>query len=119
MVCTLAAGQGPGPSPTDLLVGNASSERSDSLTEPDRIEADRDSFTPATSVVGRGRLDAESAYTFSQNRDGRESGHGLSAAVCKAVLDLVQRDDGAHRAVQRAHELLLLADRAFGRSPLS
>ncbi|MFO0904057.1 MAG: transporter [Pirellulales bacterium] len=32
------------------------------------IETDRDSFTPATSVVGRRRLVLESAYTFLDNR---------------------------------------------------
>ena len=69
-VCTSAVGQGPGPSPTDLLIGSSASERGEPAAEPDRIETDRDSFTPTTRVVGRGRLVAESAYTFSQNRDG-------------------------------------------------
>jgi hypothetical protein len=48
-------------------------ERGEAGRENDRIETDRDSFTPATTVVGRGRLVAESAYTFQQNRDGTSS----------------------------------------------
>ena len=36
--------------------------------EAGEIETDRDSFTPATSVVGRRRLVLESAYTFLDNR---------------------------------------------------
>lgn len=36
--------------------------------EEDHIETDRDSFTPATTTVGRGRLVLESAYTFVDNR---------------------------------------------------
>jgi len=35
----------------------------------DEIETDRDSFTPAVSTVGRGRIVIESAYTFIDNRD--------------------------------------------------
>lgn len=34
----------------------------------DAIETDRDSFTPATRTVGRGRLVLESAYSFLDNR---------------------------------------------------
>jgi hypothetical protein len=34
----------------------------------DDIETDRDSFTPATSTVARGRVIVESAYTFLDNR---------------------------------------------------
>jgi hypothetical protein len=51
------------------------------LTEPaevfgegdDEIETDRDSFTPATTVVGRGRLIVESSYSFLDNRSGAET----------------------------------------------
>src|SRR5262245_51228429 len=35
--------------------------------EPDEIETDRDSFTPATTLAGRGRLIVESAYSFIDN----------------------------------------------------
>jgi len=44
--------------------------------EPDgegEIETDRDSFTPATTVAGNGRLILESAYTFTDNREVAES----------------------------------------------
>ncbi|MCA9103606.1 MAG: transporter [Planctomycetales bacterium] len=34
----------------------------------DEIETDRDSFTPATTTAGRGRVIVESAYTFIDNR---------------------------------------------------
>jgi hypothetical protein len=34
----------------------------------DEIETDRDSFTPAISTAGRGRLIVESAYSFLDNR---------------------------------------------------
>jgi hypothetical protein len=42
----------------------------------DEIETDRDSFTPATTTAGRGRLIMESAYTFIDNR-GRKESHSL------------------------------------------
>ena len=41
--------------------------------ERDEIETDRDSFTPATSTAGRGRLIVESAYTFVDNRGIKET----------------------------------------------
>jgi hypothetical protein len=41
--------------------------------ENDEIETDRDSFTPATNVVGRGRLVVESAYSFIDNRNVAET----------------------------------------------
>jgi hypothetical protein len=39
----------------------------------DAIETDRDSFTPATTTAGRGRLIVESAYTFQDNRGVKET----------------------------------------------
>lgn len=36
--------------------------------EEDEIETDRDSFTPATTTAGRGRLITEAAYSFIDNR---------------------------------------------------
>lgn len=41
--------------------------------EADHIETDRDSFTPATTVAGDGRLILESAYSFIDNRDAAET----------------------------------------------
>jgi len=43
----------------------------------------------------------------------------LSPADRKAVLDLVQRGGGSHRAVRRAHVLLLLADGSSGPSAMA
>ena len=37
--------------------------------EVDEIETDRDSFTPATTTTGQGRLIVESAWSFIDNRD--------------------------------------------------
>jgi hypothetical protein len=39
----------------------------------DAIETDRDSFTPATTTTGRGRLIVESAYSFLDNRGLKET----------------------------------------------
>ncbi len=36
--------------------------------QEDEIETDRDSFTPATTLVGRGRVMVESSYSFIDNR---------------------------------------------------
>jgi hypothetical protein len=41
--------------------------------EKDEIETDRDSFTPTTNVVGRGRVVFESAYSFIDNREAAET----------------------------------------------
>jgi hypothetical protein len=41
--------------------------------EPDLIETDRDSFTPATTTAGAGRLVLESGYSFIDNRDAAET----------------------------------------------
>jgi hypothetical protein len=50
--------------------------------EEDEIETDRDSFTPATSVVGQGRLVIESAYSFIDNRSVAET-HSLPELVTR------------------------------------
>jgi hypothetical protein len=54
---------------------------SESETE-DEIETDRDSFTPSTGVVGRGRLVLESAYSFIDNREVPET-HSLPELVVR------------------------------------
>jgi hypothetical protein len=41
--------------------------------ERDEVETDRDSFTPATTTAGRGRLIVESAYSFIDNRRAKET----------------------------------------------
>ena len=41
--------------------------------EVDELETDRDSFTPATTLVGLGRTMVESSYSFIDNRDSADS----------------------------------------------
>jgi hypothetical protein len=48
-------------------------ERGEAQEERDVIETDRDSFTPATTTAGRGRLIVESAYSFIDNRGFKET----------------------------------------------
>jgi hypothetical protein len=48
-------------------------EREEGEEERDVIETDRDSFTPATTTAGRGRLIVESAYSFIDNRGIKET----------------------------------------------
>jgi hypothetical protein len=82
VICGLGALGGLLFAPADLrgqepfaLNGNMLEERAGGLEvlagnggEEDEIETDRDSYTPATSVVGRRRLVVESAYSFIDNR---------------------------------------------------
>lgn len=51
----------------------------------DELETDRDSFTPATSTVGAGRLILEVAYSFLDNRDACET-HSFPEAVLRVGL---------------------------------
>lgn len=41
--------------------------------DDDELETDRDSFTPATTVVGRGRILAETSYSYVDGREGRQT----------------------------------------------
>jgi hypothetical protein len=52
-----------------LLPGEAGGEDE----EDEHIETDRDSFTPATTLVGRGRVMIEGSYSFIDNRSGPDS----------------------------------------------
>lgn len=54
-------------------------------SEPDEIETDRDSFTPATTTSPRGRLIAETAYTFADNRGFKET-HSFPELVLRYGL---------------------------------
>ena len=58
------------------------SESTDIEQSEDEIETDRDSFTPATSVVGRRRVVIESAYSFIDNRHVPET-HSLPELVAR------------------------------------
>src|SRR5262245_44937761 len=53
--------------------------------ERDEIETDRDSFTPATTTAGRGRLIVESAYSFIDNRTVKET-HSFPELVLRYGL---------------------------------
>ena len=55
-------------------------EQTVELDEQGEIETDRDSFTPATSVVGQGYFVLESAYSFIDNRRVDET-HSLPEIV--------------------------------------
>lgn len=80
IVCGVAAGRLPAQEPPSpiaaILTPAAEAERPEPEPEEperDEIETDRDSFTPATRTVGRGRLVVESAYSFIDNRRRPES----------------------------------------------
>lgn len=62
-------------------------ERVEPIERPEggEIETDRDSFTPATTTAGRGRLIVESAYTFLDNRRVKET-HSLPELVLRYGL---------------------------------
>ncbi len=60
-------------------------EQSEEEEEVDEIETDRDSFTPATSTVGRGRTVFESAYSFIDNRSVAET-HSVPEIVTRYGL---------------------------------
>lgn len=67
--------------------GRRAVERVESLSE---LETDRDSFTPATSVVGRNRIVIESAYSFLDNRVVKET-HSLPELLMRyGITDRIE-----------------------------
>jgi hypothetical protein len=60
-------------STNEVEAGQREESEGESEEEADEIETDRDSFTPATSTVGRGRTIFESAYSFIDNRSVAET----------------------------------------------
>lgn len=67
--------------------------------ERDEIETDRDSFTPATTTAGRGRLIFESAYSFLDNRGVKET-HSFPEAIFRyGVTDWLELRFGANYEV--------------------
>jgi hypothetical protein len=67
--------------------------------EAEHIETDRDSFTPATTTAGRGRLILESAYSFADNRDVPET-HSLPELLARyGVSDWLEFRLGANYEV--------------------
>jgi hypothetical protein len=60
--------------PTEpVSTAEAPPARESERAEGREIETDRDSFTPATTTAGRGRLIVESAYSFLDNRKVKET----------------------------------------------
>jgi len=53
--------------------GEEGGEKPEEDLEEEELETDRDSFTPATTVVGHGRVMLESSYSYIDNRDGAET----------------------------------------------
>jgi hypothetical protein len=65
----------------------------------DHIETDRDSFTPATTVAGDGRLILESAYSFIDNPDAAET-HSFPELIGRyGVSDWLELRIGANYEV--------------------
>lgn len=64
------------------LLSESLFSRGESRQETDEIETDRDSFTPATGVVGKNHLVLESAYSFIDNRNVPET-HSLPELVAR------------------------------------
>lgn len=56
----------------------------------DTIETDRDSFTPAVTLVGRGRLVVESAYSFIDNRRVEDTHSFPEYLLRYGILDRVE-----------------------------
>lgn len=70
------------PSPfAEALEGNGSEGEG----EEEHLETDRDSFTPATTLVGDGRTMLESSYSFIDNRDGADT-HSLPELLMRFGL---------------------------------
>lgn len=80
---TVGIAQFPFGSETERTVEREEGDEHESEDEDeDEIETDRDSFTPATSVVGRGRTVIESAYSFLDNRKVAET-HSLPEFIAR------------------------------------
>jgi hypothetical protein len=98
MIPALALGQVPQPmipEPADFRLQDEGAEPE----EEDEIETDRDSFTPATTTVGRSRWVIESAYTFLDNRRVPET-HSFPELVMRyGVTDWLELRMGANYEV--------------------
>lgn len=79
--------------------GEASAEREAEEGERDEIETDRDSFTPATTTAGHGRLIFESAHSFLDNRGVKET-HSFPEAIFRyGLTDWLELRVGANYEV--------------------
>src|SRR5262249_51821382 len=70
--------------PFEILTGEPAPESSRE-SERDEIETDRDSFTPSSTLAGRGRLIVESAYSFVDNRRVKET-HSVPELILRYGL---------------------------------
>jgi hypothetical protein len=99
LIPAVAFGQVPQPmipEPADFRLEEEGEETDE---EENEIETDRDSFTPATTTVGRSRWVIESAYTFLDNRRVPET-HSLPELVMRyGVTDWLELRLGANYEV--------------------
>jgi hypothetical protein len=75
-------------SPVETLestTGERSGERTERAEGAEELETDRDSFTPATTIAGRGLFILESAYSFLDNRGFKES-HSFPETILRFGL---------------------------------
>lgn len=76
--------------PLESIAERAFAQTEEEAGEEDEIETDRDSFTPATSVVGYRHTVVESAYTFIDNRTVKET-HSFPEIVTRiGVTDNIE-----------------------------
>lgn len=62
-------------------------KESASKEEPNEIAADRPDFTESSTTVGKGKIQLESGYTLSRNRDtGERNGHSYPEALLRIGL---------------------------------
>ncbi len=72
-------------SPVETLEVLTGERATEPAAERDEVETDRDSFTPATSTAGRGRLVTEFAYSFVDNRGVKET-HSVPELILRYGL---------------------------------
>lgn len=66
---------------------NNEAKEAASKEEPSEIAADRPDFTESSTTVGKGRIQLESGYTLSRNRDtGERNGHSFPEALLRIGL---------------------------------
>ena len=74
--------------PATLFEWSGCCEEEDDGDEPDTIETDRPDFTEASTTVGRGRVQFEMGYTFTEDNDGvtRTSNHSYPELLIRIGL---------------------------------
>jgi hypothetical protein len=82
--------------------------------EEEHIETDRDSFTPATTTAGRGRLILEAGYSFIDNRDVPDS-HSFPEFIARyGINDWLELRVGANYDVGGASSSVTGGGGGFG-----